>query len=65
VTFAAVDRSLDSARDDIATLLDAATQQFWWELAPGDEHAKHVPKAFGAGPARIRTWDQGIMSPLL
>jgi hypothetical protein len=22
-------------------------------------------KAFGAGPARIRTWDQGIMSPLL
>jgi hypothetical protein len=24
-----------------------------------------APKAFGAGPARIRTWDQGIMSPLL
>ena len=23
------------------------------------------PKAFGAGPTRIRTWDQGIMSPLL
>ena len=24
-----------------------------------------APKIFGAGPARIRTWDQGIMSPLL
>ena len=24
-----------------------------------------TPKAFWAGPARIRTWDQGIMSPLL
>ena len=24
-----------------------------------------APKAFRAGPARIRTWDQGIMSPLL
>ena len=27
--------------------------------------ARGDPESFGAGPARIRTWDQGIMSPLL
>ena len=33
--------------------------------ASTDWHRVADPKNLQAGPARIRTWDQGIMSPLL